>query len=204
MMRIGLFLLTNLAVVAVMHIVMTIFGIGHYVTSQGINYTALLFFAAGFGFIGSFISLLLSKPIAKRSVGARVLQGNESSEAHWLVQTTHALADRSGIGRPEVAIFDGEPNAFATGANRNNALVAVSTGLLRSMSRDEVEAVLAHEVAHIANGDMITMSLLQGVLNTLVIFFARVVGYAIDNFLRGDEEEGGGFALFLLFAIIVH
>lgn len=204
MMRIGLFLLTNIAVIVLMHIIMSIFGIGHYVTAAGIDYTALLVFAGLFGFTGSFISLLLSKPIAKRSVGAQLLDGTEGPQAQWLVHTTHALADRAGIGRPEVAIFDGDPNAFATGANRNNALVAVSTGLMRTMSKDEVEAVLAHEVGHIANGDMITMSLLQGVLNTFVIFLARVVAYAIENFMSNDEERSsfGGIGHFVTVIIL--
>ena len=200
MLRIGLFLATNLAVILLVHLVMSIFGIENYTRAQGLNYGSLLVFAALFGFIGSFVSLAMSKWVAKRSVGARVLDGTEGVQAQWLVQTTHALADRAGIGRPEVAIFQGEPNAFATGANRNNALVAVSDGLIQSMSQDEVEAVLAHEVAHIANGDMITMSLLQGVLNTFVIFLSRVVAHIIDNFLRGDDEEGssmGGMAYFI-------
>ena len=188
MLRIILFLATNFAVILLVHIIMSLLGLDPS-GAAGMNYGSLLVFASLFGFIGSFVSLAMSKWIAKRSVGAQVLDGTEGTQAQWLVQTTHALADRAGIGRPEVAIFRGEPNAFATGANRNNALVAVSDGLMHSMSKDEVEAVLAHEVGHIANGDMITMSLLQGVLNTFVIFLSRVVAQIIGNFLRSDDEE---------------
>lgn len=200
MLRMVLFLATNFAVILLVHVIMSLLGLDQFSSANGINYVSLLVFASLFGFIGSFVSLAMSKWVAKRSVGAQVLDGTEGVQAQWLVQTTHALADRAGIGRPEVAIFRGEPNAFATGANRNNALVAVSDGLLHSMSQDEVEAVLAHEVGHIANGDMITMSLLQGVLNTFVIFLSRVVGQIINNFLRSDDEESssmGGIGYFV-------
>ena len=189
MLRIILFLATNFAVILLVHIIMSLLGLDPS-GAAGMNYGSLWSSRSLFGFIGSFVSLAMSKWIAKRSVGAQVLDGTEGTQAQWLVQTTHALADRAGIGRPEVAIFRGEPNAFATGANRNNALVAVSDGLMHSMSKDEVEAVLAHEVGHIANGDMITMSLLQGVLNTFVIFLSRVVAQIIGNFLRSDGKLG--------------
>ena len=213
MLRIILFLATNFAVILLVHIIMSLLGLDPS-GAAGMNYGSLLVFASLFGFIGSFVSLAMSKWIAKRSVGAQVLDGTEGTQAQWLVQTTHALADRAGIGRPEVAIFRGEPNAFATGANRNNALVAVSDGLMHSMSKDEVEAVLAHEVGHIANGDMITMSLLQGVLNTFVIFLSRVVAQIIGNFLRSDDEESSSmsgmayfatvFALEIVFGLLAH
>ena len=201
MLRIILFLATNFAVILLVHIIMSLLGLDPS-GAAGMNYGSLLVFASLFGFIGSFVSLAMSKWIAKRSVGAQVLDGTEGTQAQWLVQTTHALADRAGIGRPEVAIFRGEPNAFATGANRNNALVAVSDGLMHSMSKDEVEAVLAHEVGHIANGDMITMSLLQGVLNTFVIFLSRVVAQIIGNFLRSDDEESSSMSGMAYFATV--
>ena len=201
MLRIVLFLATNFAVILLVHIIMSLLGLDTR-GAAGMNYGSLLVFASLFGFIGSFVSLAMSKWIAKRSVGAQVLNGTEGTQAQWLVQTTHALADRAGIGRPEVAIFRGEPNAFATGANRNNALFAVSDGLMHSMSKEEVEAVLAHEVGHIANGDMITMSLLQGVLNTFVIFLSRVVAQIIGNFLRSDDEEGSSMSGMAYFATV--
>ena len=201
MLRIILFLATNFAVILLVHIIMSLLGLDPS-GAAGMNYGSLLVFASLFGFIGSFVSLAMSKWIAKRSVGAQVLDGTEGTQAQWLVQTTHALADRAGIGRPEVAIFRGEPNAFATGANRNNALVAVSDGLMHSMSKDEVEAVLAHEVGHIANGDMITMSLLQGILNTFVIFLSRVVAQIIGNFLRSDDEESSSMSGMAYFATV--
>src|SRR5690606_9908010 len=174
MKRIILFLMTNLAVMLVLSATMTVLGAGRYLTAQGLDLTQLLIFAAIIGFTGSIISLLISKPMAKASTGARVIDPQAPSNAReaWLVDTVHQLADRAGIGRPEVAIYEGAPNAFATGAFKNDALVAVSTGLLQSMSEEEVAAVLGHEVAHIANGDMITLTLIQGVVNTFVIFMS--------------------------------
>lgn len=193
MKRIVLFLITNLAVMLVLSASMNILGVGRFLTSQGLDLTQLLIFSAIVGFAGSFISLLMSKTMAKHSVGAHVINPQAPGNAHeaWLVDTVHQLADRAGIGRPEVAIYEGEPNAFATGAFRNDALVAVSTGLLHSMTEEEVTAVLGHEVAHIANGDMVTLTLIQGVVNTFVIFLARVVGYFVDRVLLKNERGVG-------------
>jgi heat shock protein HtpX len=161
-------------------------------TSQGLNLGMLLAFSLVVGFGGAFISLLMSKPLAKWSTGAQILNGTENTDAAWLVATVHKLADRAGINMPEVAIYEGEPNAFATGAFKNSALVAVSSGLLQSMTREEVEAVLAHEVAHVANGDMVTLTLIQGVVNTFVVVLARVVGYFVDKVILKNDREGTG------------
>ena len=164
--------------------------------AQGLDLTQLLIFSALVGFTGAIISLLMSKWMAKQSVNARVIDPNAPANAEeaWLVDTVHQLADRAGIGRPEVAIYEGEPNAFATGAFKNDALVAVSTGLLRGMTEEEVMAVLGHEVAHIANGDMVTLTLIQGVVNTFVIFLARLAGYFVDRvLLRNDRDVGMGY-----------
>jgi hypothetical protein len=177
MKRIILFLATNLAVMLVLSVVLSIFGIGRPGPGQ-MQMGSLLAFSAVVGFTGSIISLLMSKPMAKWSTGARVIDTPQNSTEQWLVSTAHGLADRAGIGRPEVAVYEGEPNAFATGAFKNDALVAVSTGLLQGMNREEVEAVLGHEVAHIANGDMVTLTLIQGVVNTFVVFLARIGGRA--------------------------
>lgn len=192
--RIALFLLTNLAVLALASVVMSLLGLDS--RSMG----GLLVFAAIFGFGGSIISLLLSKFMAKRATGAVVITEPRNPTERWLLATVERQAREAGIGMPEVAVYDGpEINAFATGANRNKALVAVSTGLLHHMSEDEAEAVLGHEIAHVANGDMITMALLQGVLNTFVIVLARVVGGVIDSALSGNREGGGrGIAYFVI------
>jgi len=190
--RVVLFLATNFAVLALLSIVMAIFGINPS-SSAG-----LLVMAALFGFGGSFISLALSKWMAKRSTGAQVIAQPRNESEQWLLATVRRQAEAAGIGMPEVAVYDApEINAFATGANRNNALVAVSTGLLRALDRDEAEAVLGHEVSHVANGDMVTMALLQGVLNTFVIVLARVVGRAIDGYLNGGRDSGGGIGYFV-------
>ena len=190
MKRVFLFLATNLAVMLVLSIVLSVLSSWLGINRQGMG--GLLLMAAVFGFGGSFISLLISKWIAKRSYGVQVIEQPRSEMEHWLLSTVTRQAQQAGIGMPEVGIYDSpEMNAFATGANRNNALVAVSSGLLYSMSRDEAEAVLAHEVSHIANGDMVTLTLIQGVVNTFVIFFARVVAGLISNFLRSDDEEQG-------------
>jgi len=193
MKRIVLFLVTNLAVVIVLSATLRILGVDRVITQHGIDFNSLLIFSLVVGFGGSIISLLISKPMAKFSTGARVIDpaapGN-MREA-WLVETVYQLADRAGIGKPEVAIYDGAPNAFATGAFKNDALVAVSTGLLESMTEEEVSAVLAHEVAHIANGDMVTLTLIQGVVNTFVVFLARVVGYLVDRVLLRNERDIG-------------
>ena len=192
MKRIILFVLTNLAVVVVLGLVASLLGVNRFLTSNGLNLGALLGFALIMGFGGAFISLLISKPVAKWSSGVTVIDGTGSADERWIVETVRRFADKAGIGMPEVGIFEGEPNAFATGAFKNSALVAVSTGLLQGMTREEVEAVIGHEVAHIANGDMVTMTLIQGVLNTFVVFLSRVVGYAVDSFLRRNDEESSG------------
>lgn len=205
MKRIFLFLATNIAVIAVMTIVLSLLGVDRFLTGTGLNLPMLLVFSLVVGFTGSIISLLMSKPMAKWSTGARVIDAPSSSSELWLVDTVKKLADRSGIAMPEVAVYDGEPNAFATGAFRNSALVAVSTGLLQSMTKEEVEAVLAHEVAHVANGDMVTLTLIQGVVNTFVVFLSRVVGYAVDRALsRGDSSgPGPGYMITVIVSQIV-
>ncbi len=200
MKRILLFLVTNLAVVAVLGIVLNVLTAVFGINMRGSG--GLLLMAAVFGFGGSIISLLISKWMAKRSYGVQVIEDPRTEMEFWLVSTIRRQAQEAGIGMPEVGIYDSpEMNAFATGASRDNSLVAVSSGLLHSMSRDEAEAVLAHEVSHIANGDMVTLTLIQGVVNTFVIFFARVVAGLISNFFRNDEEEssaGGGMAYYLI------
>jgi len=193
MKRIVLFIATNLAVMLVLSVVLSLLGIGNPARGSSLNLGSLMVFSLVVGFTGSIFSLLISKPMAKWSTGARVIDNPSSSTELWLVNTVRALSERAGIGMPEVAVYDGEPNAFATGAFKNSALVAVSTGLLESMNRDEVEAVLGHEVAHVANGDMVTLTLIQGVVNTFVVFMARVVGFFVDNvLLKNNNREGGG------------
>ncbi len=192
MKRILLFVLTNVAIVAVLGIVASLLGVNRFLTANGLNLGALLGFALIMGFGGAFISLLISKPMAKWSSGVRVIDQPQSADEAWIVETVRRLATKAGIGMPEVGIFDGDPNAFATGAFKNSSLVAVSTGLLQGMTRDEIEAVLGHEIAHVANGDMVTMTLIQGVMNTFVVFLSRVIGYAVDSFLRrGDDRSSG-------------
>jgi heat shock protein HtpX len=204
MKRIVLFLATNIAVLVVLSIIVNVFGLGRFLTEEGIDYNALLVFSAVIGFTGAFISLLISKWMAKTSTGARVIDGSEGTTEYWLVQTVQKLAQQAGIGMPEVAIFEGAPNAFATGAFKNSSLVAVSTGLLQSMSREEVEAVLGHEVAHVANGDMVTLTLIQGVVNTFVIFLSRIVGFFVDRVVfRTERGVGPGFFIASLVAQIV-
>ena len=196
--RIILFLATNFAVLILAGIIMSVLGVD---PSQ---MSGLLVMAAVFGFGGSFISLLLSKFMAKRATGAQVITEPRSETERWLVETVRRQAQAAGIGMPEVAIYDGpEINAFATGANRNNALVAVSSGLLQNMNRDEAEAVLGHEISHVANGDMVTMALLQGVLNTFVIVLARVVGGIVDGYLSGNRDDGRrGFAYYIIVMVL--
>ena len=192
MKRILLFVLTNVMVVAVLGIVASLLGVNRYLTANGLNLGALLGFALIMGFGGAIISLLISKPMAKWTSGLHMIDNPQTPDEAWIVGTVKKFADKAGIGMPEVGIFEGEPNAFATGAFKNSALVAVSTGLLQNMTRDEVEAVIGHEVAHIANGDMVTMTLIQGVMNTFVVFLSRVIGYAVDSFLRrGDARSSG-------------
>ena len=192
MKRIILFVLTNVAVVAVLGIVASLLGVNRYLTAQGLNLGLLLGYALVIGFGGAIISLLISKPMAKWSAGVRVIDQPQSPDEAWIVNTVRKLADQAGIGMPEVGIFEGDPNAFATGAFKNSALVAVSTGLLQGMTREEVEAVIGHEIAHVANGDMVTMTLIQGVMNTFVVFLSRVIGYAVDSFLRRNDERSSG------------
>jgi len=206
MKRIILFLITNIAVMLVLSLTMNVLGVGRFLTANGLNLSQLLIFSALVGFTGSIISLLMSKWMAKQSTGAHVIDPQAPANAReaWLVDTVHQLADRAGIGRPEVAIYEGEPNAFATGAFKNDALVAVSTGLLQSMNEEEVAAVLGHEVAHIANGDMVTLTLIQGVVNTFVVFLARVVGYFVDRvLLKNDREIGIGYYVTVIACEIV-
>jgi heat shock protein HtpX len=194
MKRIALFLLTNIAVLAVISIIVNVLGLDQFLTAEGLDLSSLLVFSAVVGFTGSIISLLISKPMAKMSTGARVIDGSEGTTEYWLVSTVKKLADKAGIGMPEVAIFEGAPNAFATGAFKNSALVAVSTGLLQTMKRDEVEAVLGHEVTHVGNGDMVTLTLIQGVVNTFVIFLSRIIGYVVDKAIfRTERGVGPGF-----------
>ena len=189
MKRIFLFVMTNLAVVMVLGIVANILGVNRFLTPQGLDLTSLLGFALIMGFGGAFISLLISKPVAKWSSGVKIIKEPQNADEAWIVDTIKKLADKAQIGMPEVGIFEGAPNAFATGAFKNSALVAVSTGLLQGMTREEIEAVLGHEVAHIANGDMVTMTLIQGVMNTFVVFLSRVIGYAVDSFLRKGSDS---------------
>ncbi len=199
MKRIFLFVLTNLAVVLVLGVVASLLGVNRFLTPQGLNLGMLLGFALVIGFGGAIISLLISKPVAKWSAGVRIINEPQNADEAWIVETVRKLADKAQIGMPEVGIFDGEPNAFATGAFKNSALVAVSTGLLQGMTREEIEAVIGHEVAHIANGDMVTMALIQGVMNTFVVFLSRVIGYAVDSFLRkgSDSNSGPGIGYYI-------
>lgn len=197
MKRILLFVLTNLAVVLVLGTAAHLLGVTHYLRG-GLNLASLMGYCLVFGFGGAFLSLWMSRPMAKWSTGARVINGTEGRTERWLVDTVARQAQQAGISMPEVAIYeDDAPNAFATGATRNSALVAVSTGLLAAMDAQEVEAVLAHEVSHAASGDMVTMTLLQGVMNTFVMFAARVVGYFVDRVLLKNEKDEGGIGYFI-------
>jgi heat shock protein HtpX len=192
MKRILLFVLTNLAVMVVLGVVASLLGVNRYLTANGLNLSALLGFSLIMGFGGAIISLLMSKPMAKWSTGAHVINQPANQDEAWLVSVVQRLSERAGITMPEVAIYEGEPNAFATGAFKNSALVAVSTGLLQGMTKEEIEAVLGHEIAHVANGDMVTLTLIQGVLNTFVVFLSRVIGYFVDNMLRSKDDESTG------------
>ncbi len=207
MKRILLFLVTNLAVIVLLGIVLRLLGVERILDEQGVglNYGNLLVFAAVFGFAGSFISLAMSKWTAKRMMGVKLITQPTNAVESWLVNTVRLQAQQAGIGMPEVGIFDSpEPNAFATGARRDAALVAVSTGLLASMSQKEAEAVLAHEVSHVANGDMVTLTLIQGVVNTFVIFLARVVGHTVDRVVfRNEEGHGPAFWIATIVAELV-
>jgi len=204
MKRVFLLIATNLAVIALLSIVASVLGIDKLLAQNGFNFFGTLVFAALFGFGGAFISLLISKWMAKFSTGAQVIDGTEGTTQYWLVDTVKKLAEKAGIGMPEVAMYEGEPNAFATGAFRDSALVAVSTGLLQSMSREEVEAVLGHEIGHVANGDMVTLTLIQGVVNTFVIFLSRAIGYIVDRvILKNDRGEGIGFFVTVMVSQLV-
>jgi heat shock protein HtpX len=200
--RILLFLATNLAVLIVLSIVARVLGIDAYIARHGGTLTGLLAFAAVFGFGGAIVSLLISKWSAKRMMGVRVIEQPSDAMEQWLLSSVHSHAEKVGIGMPEVGVFESpSPNAFATGANRDKALVAVSTGLLRSMRREEVEAVLGHEISHVANGDMVTLTLIQGVVNTFVIFFARIVGGFVDKVIfRNDNGRGIGYMMSVIVA----
>jgi len=204
MKRIFLFLATNIAVIAIMSIVLSLLGVNRFLTSSGLNLPMLMVFSLVVGFTGSIFSLLISKPMAKWSTGARVIDAPSSSTELWLINTVRHLADQAGIAMPEVAVYDGEANAFATGAFKNSALVAVSTGLLETMNKEEIEAVLGHEISHVANGDMVTLTLIQGVVNTFVVFLSRVVGYMVDRALsRNNEGPGIGYTVTVLVCQIV-
>ena len=197
MKRILLFVMTNLAVVVVLGIIVNVLGLNRFITAQGLNLTSLLGFALIMGFGGAFISLLISKPVAKWSSGVKVIKEPQNADEAWIVDTVKKFADKAQIGMPEVGIFEGEPNAFATGAFKNSALVAVSTGLLQGMTIEEIEAVIGHEVAHIANGDMVTMTLIQGVMNTFVVFISRVVGYFVDKVILKNTNDGPGIGYYV-------
>jgi len=199
MKRILLFVATNLAVLLVLSVAAQLLGIDKYLAAHGQGMGGLLIVAAFFGFGGALISLAMSKWLAKRAMGVEVITSPRNADEEWLVRTVKAQAEQAGIGMPEVGVFDSpQPNAFATGARRDHALVAVSTGLLRAMRRNEVEAVLGHEIAHVANGDMVTLTLIQGVTNTFVFFLSRVIGQIVDSAMsRGDSRRGGGIGYFV-------
>jgi heat shock protein HtpX len=197
MKRIVLFILTNLAVMLVLGIAVHLLGLNRFLTANGLNLPMLLGFAAVMGFGGAIISLLISKPMAKWTTRAQVINNSSDPTHRWIVATVEGFAKKANIGMPEVAIFEGEPNAFATGAFKNSALVAVSTGLLHSMTKEEVEAVIGHEVAHVANGDMVTMTLIQGVMNTFVVFLSRVIGYFVDKVVLRNTNDGPGIGYYV-------
>jgi heat shock protein HtpX len=197
MKRIVLFVLTNLAVMLVLGITASLLGVNRFLTANGLNLGMLLAFAALMGFGGAIISLLISKPMAKWTTGAVIINDSADPTHRWIVQTVRRFSEKAGIGMPEVALYQGEPNAFATGAFKNSALVAVSTGLLQNMTKDEVEAVIGHEVAHMANGDMVTMTLIQGVMNTFVVFLSRVIGYFVDRVILKNDRDGVGIGYYV-------
>ena len=197
MKRIILFVMTNLAVMVVLGIVASLTGANRFMGANGLDLGTLMVFSLIMGFGGAIISLLISKPVAKWSAGVRIIEQPQNVDEAWIVETVRRFADKAGIGMPEVGIFEGAPNAFATGAFKNSALVAVSTGLLQGMTREEVEAVIGHEVAHIANGDMVTMTLIQGVMNTFVVFISRVVGYFVDKVVLKNNNDGPGMGYYI-------
>ena len=197
MKRIVLFIATNLAVMLVLGIVTSLLGVNQFLSRSGLNLPMLLAFSAVVGFTGAIFSLLISKPMAKWSTGARVIESPQNETERWLVETVKRLANKANIGMPELAIYEGEANAFATGAFKNSALVAVSTGLLESMTHEEIEAVLAHEIAHVTNGDMVTLTLVQGVVNTFVVFLSKIVGYFVDRVVLKNDRDGPGIGYFV-------
>jgi heat shock protein HtpX len=197
MKRVVLFIVTNLAVMLVLGVAASLLGVNRYLTANGLNLGMLLGFALVMGFGGAIISLLISKPMAKWSTRAQVINDSGDPTHRWIVGTVERFAQKAGIGMPEVALYEGPANAFATGAFKNSALVAVSTGLLQSMTKEEVEAVIGHEVAHVANGDMVTMTLIQGVMNTFVVFLSRVIGYFIDRVVLRNQNDGPGIGYYL-------
>lgn len=203
--RVGLFLLTNLLVIVTISIVSSILGIGSYLTPRGIDYNALILFCLMWGMGGAFISLFLSKFMAKQFMRIKIINTNEGGSLGELVRSVHHLAKKAGLKKmPEVGYYESpEVNAFATGPSRSNSLVAVSSGLLHNMDKDAVEGVLGHEVAHIANGDMVTMTLIQGIINAFVMFFARIVAYGISSFLRSDDDDGGGLGGIAYFVVVI-
>ena len=204
MKRIFLFLLTNIAVLVVLSVVVRVLGLDRVLAANGLDVGGLLVFSAVVGFTGAIISLLMSKTMAKWSTGARVIETPKNEDEAWLLATVKRLADKAGVGMPEVSVYEGDPNAFATGAFRNSALVAVSTGLLSSMSREEIEAVLGHELSHVANGDMVTLTLIQGVVNTFVVFLSRVVAFFVDRVVfRTERGSGPGYFITMIVAQIV-
>ena len=197
MKRIVLFVLTNLAVMVVLGIAASLLGVNRFLDANGLNLGMLLGFAAVMGFGGAIISLLISKPMAKWTTGAVIINDSADPTHRWIVQTVRRFSEKAGIGMPDVALYQGEPNAFATGAFKNSALVAVSTGLLQSMTKEEVEAVIGHEVAHVANGDMVTLALIQGVMNTFVVFLSRVIGYFVDRVILKNDRDGVGIGYYV-------
>ena len=197
MKRIVLFVLTNLAVMVVLGITASLLGVNRFLDANGLNLGTLLGFAAVMGFGGAIISLLISKPMAKWTTGAVIINDSTDPTHRWIVQTVRRFSEKAGIGMPDVALYQGEPNAFATGAFKNSALVAVSTGLLQNMTKEEVEAVIGHEVAHVANGDMVTLALIQGVMNTFVVFLSRVIGYFVDRVILKNDRDGVGIGYYV-------
>ena len=197
MKRIFLFVLTNLGVMLVLGLAVNLLGLNRFLSANGLDLTSLLGFSLVMGFGGAFVSLLISKPMAKWTTKLQIINGSNDPTHAWLVATVQRFADQAGVTMPEVGIYDGPPNAFATGAFKNSALVAVSTGLLQSMTREEVEAVLGHELAHVSNGDMVTMTLIQGVMNTFVVFLSRVIGYVVDKVVLRNQNDGPGMGYYI-------
>ena len=202
MKRIVLFVLTNLAVMLVLGLVVNLLGLNRFLSANGLDLPSLLGFSLVMGFGGAFISLLISKPMAKWTTKLQLINDSTDATHAWLTLTVRRFADQAGVGMPEVGIYEGAPNAFATGAFKNSALVAVSTGLLQSMTREEVEAVIGHEVSHIANGDMVTMTLIQGVMNTFVVFLSRVIGYVVDRVVLRNQNDGPGIGYYVTTVVL--